>query len=163
MKYILNPWYLLFYPEKVPIKVFSILFEILWSYCGPGLGISLDLKSADQVTPNQTWIFWSMKYFLYLVFSREMWALLVLDNWMAVTNFFYKGGDTSFAPLRRHCLLLFAIHRACLLIFYKVSYLLEPAHLLDTRLLFSSTLGKTEKLWAFLIAYSNYHTCRNMS
>ena len=55
------------------------------------LGISIDSKSVDQVTTNQTWLFQSMKYFSNLSYLSKKWPLLVLDNWKVVTNFLLKA------------------------------------------------------------------------
>ena len=39
VKYILGPYFMLFHPVKVPLKVFSILFKFLTTYCVVALAL----------------------------------------------------------------------------------------------------------------------------
>ena len=70
-------------------------------------GLSFDSKPADQVTVNQTWLFWRMKYFLHFnqcgLFEEN---LTTFGSWQLEDCYqlFCEGGDARLAFLRCHCL-----------------------------------------------------------
>ena len=58
--------------------------------------MSLDLKSADQVTTNQIWLFWSMEHSFFGLFKENM---TTSGSWQLEGSYqlFGKGSDASFA------------------------------------------------------------------
>ena len=77
-----------FIKESMLLHVWT--FTLHFSFKRADLGISIDSKSVDQVTTNQTWLFQSMKHFSNLAYLKKKWPFLVLDNWKVVTNFLVK-------------------------------------------------------------------------
>ena len=91
--YILNPWYILFHPTKIPWKVFSILLKVRSACCG--LAGERQLIHGTYITNDLLW-WWllcicpgSLAQHTYIQLFICCWALalaivllLLLDSWL---------------------------------------------------------------------------------
>ena len=86
------------------LNVESFFFQFEFEEIDADQRLSFDSKPADHVTTNQTWLSWSMKYFLHInQFGLLKGNMTPSGSWLleGYNQLLGKGGNTSFAFLRR--------------------------------------------------------------